>query len=231
MHCLNSAEEYFAELTDYRPPKAKWLSTARRGRERVLTKDEYETLLKHLRAERFSREQHFAVTARYEIADMLEIAWNTAMRWKEIRTLEKGQIDFRDNLIRLSETKSKVPRVVPMNKRVRAILGERLKHLGDSPFVFPNPTKSAPRSSYHPTFRRVAEKFGLQYGAVKNGFTPHTTRHTATSEMLRRTGDFGAVRDIAGHSDKTMTLRYTHSQEQSRRAAVESLESVGIKSH
>ena len=222
--CLNSARDYFAELKDYRPPKAKWLSIPRRGRERVLTKQEYEKLLASLRAPRFHREQRFAQTARFEVADMLEIAWNTAMRWKEVRTLEKGQIDFRDNLIRLTETKTGVPRSVPMNKRVRAILKERGEK-NDSRFVFPNSDGTAPRASYHPTFRRAARLAGLDYGSFKNGFTPHATRHTATSEMLRKTGDFGAVRDIAGHSDKTMTLRYTHSQEESRRRAVESLES------
>jgi integrase len=227
VNCLSSAPDYFIELKDYRPPRAKWLSIPRRGRERVMSKKEYETLLAHLRAERLPREQYFAVQTRHEVADMLEIAWNTAMRWKEIRTLEKGQIDFRDNLLRLTETKTGIPRAVPMNKRVRALLDERVKRIEkmNCRYVFPNPEGTAPRSTYHPTFRRAARLAGLDYGAVKNGFTPHATRHTATSEMLRRTGDFGAVRDIAGHSDKTMTLRYTHSHEENRRRAVESLES------
>lgn len=56
------------------------------------------------------------------------------------------------------------------------------------------------------------------------GFTPHGTRHAATTRMLHRGRDIATVQGVTGHSDRTMVLVYGHATSQSMRKAVESLD-------
>jgi integrase len=79
-------------------------------------------------------------------------------------------------------------------------------------------------TSYTVMIRTVAKGLGLRYGReIEDGFTPHTARHTAATEMMRARVDPSAVQKVLGHSDQTMTLHYTHADREGMRAAVDSL--------
>jgi site-specific recombinase XerD len=53
----------------------------------------------------------------------------------------------------------------------------------------------------------------------------HTLRHTFASRLLSRGVDIVTVQQLLGHSTVTVTMRYTHTNLDSKRAAVAKLES------
>ena len=91
-------------------------------------------------------------------------------------------------------------------------------------WVFPNQTGTGPRDEISKIIRPLAKRLGLEYGReIEHGFTPHSQRHTATTEMLRRGVDLATVKSITGHTDSAMALKYAHATHESRRRAVEEL--------
>ena len=69
----------------------------------------------------------------------------------------------------------------------------------------------------------MAKRIKLAYGQeLVDGFTPHSTRHTAGTLLVRVT-DLKTAGELLGHSDKRMTMLYTHTDEKRKRGAVEDL--------
>jgi len=240
---LRAAPSMFSELDeDWRPPRIPWQKESRRGRERVISAEETRALLQELR---FSSGRADGgklaakdVVSRRDVADCFEIALLTGMRGGEVRSLEWSEIELDQAEIHLPahKTKTREPRVVLLNDRAVKIFGRRQKLRGqkgslsgapkhfNSRYVFPNERGDGPRKEISRVIRPVALQLGLRYGTnLPDGFTPHSTRHTATTEMLRRGHDLKTVQDVVGHSDKVMSLRYAHSTRESRRAAVADL--------
>lgn len=222
--CLNAAQHLFDELREYRAPRMPWEKVSKRGRERVLNDDEIEALFSALRAPRQKGEQERDRLARVDVADLLEVGLNTAMRSGETASITWSQVDWKGGEIHLPKTKTNEPRDVPMNEGVLEILRRRFESRNGSKYVFPNSKGTGPRSYISKLVRKVAVKAGLPYGrSLDDGFTPHVTRHTATTNMLRAGADVGTVQAVTGHSDRTMLLRYTHASRRSKREAVDAL--------
>jgi integrase len=251
---FNSSPTIFPELEeDWRPPLIPWESVSKRGRERIITLAEREVLLEALRfpglrvdGRRIKPEN---IQSRRDVADCLELAFHTGMRGGEVRGIEWSEVDFdaREAHLPGHKTKKREPRDVPLNSRALEILRRRFeganftfegrKCKGSAltlhtrgRWVFPNRAGDGPRGEISRVVRPVARRLGLRYGReFEDGFTPHSTRHTATTELLRAGHDLKTVQDIVGHSDKVMSLRYAHSTKESRRTAVESLVKVSRK--
>lgn len=232
---FRAAPSMFVELEeDWRGPKIPWEKESRRGRERTISAEEQKTLLEALRFPgRRSDGWKFApkdVTARRDVADCFELALSTGMRGGEVRCLEWSEVDLSEAEIHLPghKTKTREPRDVLLNKRALEILRRRFEARISQRFVFRSKEGDWPRPEITRIIRPVARALGLRYGRnLSDGFSPHDTRHTATTTMLQRGHDMKTVQDVLGHSDKVMTLRYSHSTRASRREAVEDLAPAG----
>jgi integrase len=133
------------------------------------------------------------------------------------------QVNFLNGELYLGRTKNGEDRFVPMNSRVVEIRRRRYEARVNQ-WVFPNMKGTGRRTDYLHTFRRVAKAAGLPYGLFTDyGFTMHSTRHTATTRMLRAGADVATVQEVVGHSDRTMTLVYSHASAETKRRAVEGL--------
>jgi hypothetical protein len=55
----------------------------------------------------------------------------------------------------------------------------------------------------------------------------HTLRHTFASRLVNRGVDIVTVQQLLGHSTVTVTMRYTHTNLDSKHAAVAKLEEFG----
>lgn len=221
---LRDAGNCFKELADYVPPKMPWASVSPNTTQRVIYKDERTALLAYLRYEgSHPNEKPSSRSARFEYADMFEIAYNTAMRWGEVHQLEWSMIDWQKQEIHLPSriTKTKADRAGYLNTRSLEILRRRQKD-SVSIYIFPGKTPDRPRKYYYEGIRRICKKLKLPFGQG-SGFTLHSSKHTALTNVIDATGDVAAAQKLGGHTNRTMTLKYTHTTRQRMLDAIEHL--------
>ena len=76
------------------------------------------------------------------------------------------------------------------------------------------------RGSIRTAWENAVERAGL------DGFRFHDLRHTFASHMVMRGANLVELRDILGHADLKMTMRYCHLAPEHKRAAVARLDGL-----
>ncbi len=151
---------------------------------------------------------------------IVTIAVNTGMRKGEILGLEWERVDFPTSRLVLTHTKSGKPRGVPMNQAVyealTALEPDQAKRQG---LIF-RKASGAAWGQVRTGFEAAVKKAGL------SDFRFHDLRHTCASHLVMRGASLADVKEILGHSDLKMTLRYAHLSRAHLRGAVERLEGL-----
>jgi len=140
----------------------------------------------------------------------------TGMRRGEILSLKWNQVDLSRRTIRVDKAKSGKVRIIPINDVLFKELS-KLKKGQESEHVFVYPRTGKPINDVKTTFNattRRAEIKDLRF---------HDLRHSFASRLIERGVDLITVRDLLGHHSVTVTQRYTHSNAEQKRKAVESL--------
>jgi integrase len=165
-------------------------------------------------------EKQFLASATPYIQDIAVFALNTGLRIGEIRSLKWESVDLENNLLTVFAEKTHKIRPVPINAGTRHVL--EFWALGrKSEFVFYNHQTGKPFVDLKAGFALACRKAGIE------GVTWHTLRHTFASRLLDRGVDIVTVQQLLGHSTLTVTMRYTHTNLDSKKAAVAKLESFG----
>jgi integrase len=143
---------------------------------------------------------------------MALLAVNTGLRRGELTQLRWSDIDLHAKrlTVRAGYAKSGKARHVPINSEAVAVLKKYQKqHSGAGPlFAVTSVTKS---------WR------GLMSDAKIDNFRFHDLRHTFASKLVMAGVDLNTVRELMGHGDIKMTLRYAHLAPEHKAAAVETL--------
>ena len=128
------------------------------------------------------------------------VAVHTGMRKGELLNLKWDQINFEQGIISILDTKNHERRDIPMNDTVKSILKEMEKK---GPYIFSNEDGQ--------TFRDVRRSFetALRRSGIED-FRFHDLRHTFASNLVMEGVDIMTVKELMGHKDLTMTLRYAH---------------------
>ncbi len=150
-----------------------------------------------------------------KIKPIIIVALFTGMRKSEILRLKWHDIDFKRDIITLLDTKNGEKREVYMNKQVKTTLIHVKKH-PESPFVFCN-SDGKPVNDIRKSFFTVLDKSGIK------DFRFHDLRHTFASQLVMSGVDINTVRELLGHKDIRMTLRYSHLSPNYKRNAVDIL--------
>ena len=194
--------ELFRDLNPVR--KVKFFKELNTGT-RVLSPQEEESLLRN--------------AAPY-IQDLIRFALNTGLRTGEIFILRWSNVDFEKNILNVFAPKTQKTRAVPINSDARKVL--EFWALGrKNEFVFYNFETGKPFVDLKSGFGLACRKAGI------NGVTWHTLRHTFASRLVSRGVDIVTVQQLLGHSAVTVTMRYTHTNLDSKHAAVAKLEAFG----
>lgn len=139
------------------------------------------------------------------------------MRKAEITELEWRNVSFEQKTIRVERSKRGKGRTVPMNAQLERMLRECYnKRKPQAKFVF----GSQKGERYHQIstlFKNLTVKCGIE------NLTFHDLRHTFASHMVMAGVDLMTVKEILGHSDVRMTLRYAHLSQEHKQAAMEKL--------
>lgn len=133
------------------------------------------------------------------------ISLNTGLRKGELFSLQWNDIDLEHRVleVRAATSKNGRSRFVPLNDKAYECLVKWRSQRSASGFVFPgkNGLRLHDCDRAFETVLRAAE--------IKN-FRWHDMRHTFASNLVMAGVDLNTVRELLGHADLKMTLRYAH---------------------
>ena len=153
------------------------------------------------------------------------IAVNTGMRKQEILKMTWEHVDLTSDFglsarVELHHTKNGKSRGVPLNRACVDVLGrlepDSEKRVGP---VFKSQDGQA-RRQLRTAFESACRRAGIE------DFRFHDLRHTAASHFVMRGRSLQEVKEVLGHSDFRMTLRYAHLSPKHLRSTVEALDGL-----
>ena len=161
---------------------------------------------------------------------MLELMYATGVRVAELTTLNLADVDFRNQLIRVTGKRRKqriVPFGDPAGEAIRNYLTVRDKFLFNAPvskrddealFLNYQGTRITTRS-----VGRMVEKY-IRICAGMHNISPHALRHSFATHLLDSGADLRDIQELLGHARLSTTQVYTH-------VSMEKLVAVYDKAH
>jgi integrase len=210
---LNRAVDW--EFLDVNPlAPVKQLKTDRQGVIRYLDTAEERRLLAALEL----------LPAEKRLRPMVLVSMHTGLRWGELAALRWPDVDLQTRLltVRGAGAKSKQTRYVPLNDTAHAALAAWAAHCqadadgdADAPLdglTFPG--KAGALDNVTKSWATLLKAAGIK------DFRWHDLRHHFASRLVQNGVDLNTVRELMGHADIKMTLRYSHLAPEHRAAAV-----------
>jgi len=148
------------------------------------------------------------------VTPIVLLAMNTGMRRGEILSLEWQHIDLENRVLTIvhDKTKSGQTRHIPLNNEAYNALVNWQKISGISGYVFKKGDSHI--IDITGTWRSLMTKSAI------TDFRFHDLRHHFASKLVMASVDLNTVRELLGHSDLKMTLRYAHLAPEHKAAAV-----------
>ncbi|SHO56077.1 site-specific integrase [Vibrio quintilis] len=202
---------------------------------RYLSVDEEKALLQAItdrneliRTKRDSANNHRQVRGRDEMMDLKSVrfvdhiepiillAMHSGLRKGELFSLEWSDINLERRYLTVKGTnaKSKKSRVIPLNETALNLLEGWRSQNPDKRYVFTNGYDDLPITDIKKAWLNL-----LADAEIKN-FRFHDLRHHFASKLVMAGVDLNTVRELLGHSDLKMTLRYAHLAPEHKAAAV-----------
>ena len=152
------------------------------------------------------------------------LAMNTGIRRGSLFALKWGDVDFATKTITLRAATMKTGKTqrLLMNQTVIRTLTTwqgQATDISHGAFIFPSPKK---KGTLMENVKRSWE--GVLKAAQIENFRFHDLRHDFASQLVMQGVDLNTVRDLLGHSDIKMTLRYAHLAPENKLRAVELLD-------
>jgi len=143
------------------------------------------------------------------LTPMVLVSMNTGMRRGELRKICWGDVDVQEAMltIRGGYAKSGQTRYLPLNVEALDILRQWRGQSAGADAIFP--------------ILRVDKSWKAVLKAAKiERFRWHDLRHHFASRLVQRGVDLNTVRELLGHADIKMTIRYSHLAPGDKAAAV-----------
>jgi integrase len=150
------------------------------------------------------------------VREMVVFALNTGLRSGDIYRLTWREVDLEQRRLNLIARKTARPLELPLNDDAHAVLRARQAH-ERGPYVFYNPDTGGPFLNLKTGLKGALRRAGI------SGVTWHTLRHTFASRLTVNGIDLVTVKDLLGHAEIKTTLRYAHSNAQAKARAVAQL--------
>lgn len=149
---------------------------------------------------------------------MILLSINTGLRRGEVFSLKWENVNLERATLTIEGTyaKSGKTRHIPLNTEALHVLKSWRKQTDSTNLVFP--------SKNDEPFNNVKKAWAgiLKIAKIKN-FRWHDLRHHFASRLVMADVDLNTVRELLGHSEMTMTLRYAHLAPEHKANAVEKL--------
>lgn len=181
-------------------------------RMRFLSKEELNNLLEEIKKHSYS------------VYLMALISADCGLRAGEIFKLTWADIDIKERLLFLRDTKNGSNRHAYMSKRVQGELS-KLKSGEGNQLLFPSRDGEQIKHISR-TFERAVKTIGLNKGITdrKQKIVFHSLRHTYASRLVDKGVSIYEVKELLGHKDIKMTMRYSHLDKERLRKSVQVLD-------
>jgi len=140
---------------------------------------------------------------------ILELLFSSGLRVSELTSLDIGDLDMKESLIRV-KGKGRKERIVPVGSKamiaIQEYLPERISLKKKSSALILNCRGGR-------LTQRSIRRILLFYSRVINlegDFSPHTLRHTFATHLLHEGADLRSIQELLGHSSLSTTQKYTH---------------------
>ena len=144
---------------------------------------------------------------------IMELLYSTGIRNGELRGLNVGDVDAKNNQVRVNQGKGRRDRVVPLGEVAGSYVGRYMEDARPALVKGREPTGAlfvnhrGARLSESGLIYKVVGRYADQ--AKVAGVTPHVFRHTCATHMLRGRANIRHIQELLGHRSLETTQRYT----------------------
>jgi integrase/recombinase XerC len=142
---------------------------------------------------------------------ILELFYGTGMRLSELISLKEGQINLREQTLKVLGKRNK-ERVIPFSDSLVSIIegyqAARNKEVEVKGHGLLLVTDSGEKL-YPMLVNRIVKKYLKVFSSVEKK-SPHVLRHSYATHLLNKGAEINAVKDLLGHSSLAATQVYTH---------------------
>ena len=157
--------------------------------------------LRYLRREEFERLHRMSPA---HLKPLLTVAVYSGMRQGELLALTWDDVDLENGFASINDPKNATPRKVPLSRAAqKAFLEMRIRGGSDRVFV-DTEGDPLPQRTLQFQFTRLLQAAGIE------NFRFHDLRHTCASWLAMANVPILTIKEILGHKDLRMTLRYSH---------------------
>jgi site-specific recombinase XerD len=147
----------------------------------------------------------------------------TGIRRGSMLALEWGDVNLADRMVKVRAAVSKTDKeyYVPLCDLAFDVLSrwrEQSPHTSPHSLVFPSPTTGKKMDTCAHPWNMLLKRAGIE------NFRWHDMRHDFASQLVMAGVDLNTVRELMGHADLKMTLRYAHLAPENKLQAVRALD-------
>jgi integrase len=181
-------------------------------RDRYITDQEFEAIKEGARS----------IPNAHHLPEIMDVLYHSAQRSGKIFRLKWSQIDLAERRIFLGESTStkKVPDEIWVNQALLELLSRLKARRGlqkiVGPYVFQK-RNGKPYRSVKTAWKTCCEKAKVKDARI------HDIRHKSLTDMAKKGYSLQEIAKVAGHTQITTTMRYTHLRAEDTREALESL--------
>lgn len=150
----------------------------------------------------------------YGLTELYLLTFYLGLRFGEVSSLKWQNIDFKNRIISIWDTKTNTPRHLPMNDWIEKML-KKLKDTQRSEYVFPN-KQGGKWKTVLTGFKAALKRAGLP------NMRFHDLRHSFVTNCAAKGISWDKTSLITGHKSFQMYQRYRHFFDRSAREVVES---------
>lgn len=175
---------------------------------------------RHMRVLSAGEEAQYLAAAAPLLRDVAMVILETGMRPGEAYRLRKEDVDLELRAVHVRQGKTaNAKRFIPLTQRACAVLSRRLM-AGCTEWVFPCPFDvERPVADVRKAHNSAVERSG-----IRPRFRLYDLRHTALTRMALSGMDLPTLKELAGHSQIQMTMRYVHPTPEHKRRAIDKFE-------
>lgn len=141
---------------------------------------------------------------------VMELFYSSGLRLAELTALDAGEIDLRENNLRVLGKGGKA-RDVPVGRFAVQAIHDWIRVRGrlareDEPALFVS--RSGNRLSHRSVQQRI--RMWARRQGIDRNVHPHMLRHSFASHLLESSGELRAIQELLGHANLKTTQIYTH---------------------